>query len=127
MALGMEVGLGPGHSVLDGELATLPKKGADPQFLAHFYCRQTAGCIKMPLRVEVDLSPGDFVLDGYPAPSPKRGRSPLPIFGPCLLWPNGCMDQDATWYGGGFVLHGDPAPLSIFGRVAGSPSKRGRP
>ena len=23
-----------------------------------------------------------------------------PIFGPRLLWPNGCMDQDATWYGG---------------------------
>ena len=22
------------------------------------------------------------------------------IFGPRLLWPNGCMDQDATWYGG---------------------------
>jgi len=33
------------------------------------------------------------------SPSPKRGRSP-PIFGPCLLRPNGCMNQDATWYGG---------------------------
>jgi len=22
------------------------------------------------------------------------------IFGPRLLWPNRCMDQDATWYGG---------------------------
>jgi len=32
-------------------------------------------------------------------PSPK-GAQPPPIFGPCLLWPNGCMDQDATWYGG---------------------------
>ena len=21
-------------------------------------------------------------------------------FGPCLLWPNGWMDQDVTWYGG---------------------------
>jgi len=29
----------------------------------------------------------------------KRGRSP-PIFGPRLLWPNGYMDQDATWHGG---------------------------
>jgi len=33
-------------------------------------------------------------------PSTKRGRSPSPIFGPCLLRPNGCMDQDATWYKG---------------------------
>jgi len=23
-----------------------------------------------------------------------------PVFGPCLLWPNGWMDQDATWHGG---------------------------
>ena len=30
MALGMEVSLGPGHTVLDGESAPLPKKGADP-------------------------------------------------------------------------------------------------
>jgi len=27
MALGMEVGLGPGHIVLDGDPAPLPKKG----------------------------------------------------------------------------------------------------
>ena len=42
-------------------------------------------------------STNDFVLDGDLVPSPKRGR-PSPIFGPFLLWPNGCMDQNATWY-----------------------------
>jgi len=32
---------------------------------------------------------------------PKKGHSsPLPLFGPCLLWPNGWMDRDATWYRG---------------------------
>jgi len=47
--------------------------------------------------MEVYLSPGDFVLDGDPAlPSPKRGCSPSPIFVPCLLWPNGWMDQHGT-------------------------------
>jgi len=30
MALGMEVGLGPGHIVLDGNPATLSKKRAEP-------------------------------------------------------------------------------------------------
>ena len=30
MALGMEVGLGPGHIVLDGDLASFPKKGGAP-------------------------------------------------------------------------------------------------
>jgi len=36
MALGMEVGLGPGHIVLDGDPAPLLKKGAESQFSAHF-------------------------------------------------------------------------------------------
>jgi len=31
--------------------------------------------------------------------SQKRRHSPHPIF-PCLLWSNGWMDQDATWYRG---------------------------
>jgi len=46
----------------------------------------------------VGLGPGHIVLDGDPAsPPPKKkgAQSPNPIFGPCLLWPNGWMDQDA--------------------------------
>ena len=35
---------------------------------------------------------------GTTLPSPKRGRPP--IFGPSLLWPNGWMHQNITWYGG---------------------------
>ena len=53
----------------------------------------------MPLGMEVDLGLGDFVFDGDPAP-PEKKHSPTQFFGPCLLWPNGWMDQDATWYGG---------------------------
>jgi len=34
---------------------------------------------------------------GTQLPSPK-GVQP-PIFGPYLLWPNGWIDEDATWYG----------------------------
>jgi len=72
----------------------LRKKGTAPtQFLAHVYCGQTAGWIKMPLGMEVNLGPGDVVLDGVAAP-PKRGTAP--VFVPCLLWPNGWMDEDAT-------------------------------
>ena len=58
-----------------------------------------AGWIKTPLGMEVGLSPGDFVSDGTQPPTPK-GAEPHPIFGPRLLWPNGCMDQDASRYGG---------------------------
>jgi len=53
----------------------------------------------MALGIEVGLGPGHTVLDGDLAPLPKKGRSP-PIFGPRLLWQNGCMGQDATWYRG---------------------------
>jgi len=53
----------------------------------------------MPHGMEVGLSPANFVLDGDPAPTPK-GAEPHTIFGPRPLWPNGCMDQDATSYGG---------------------------
>jgi len=48
----------------------------------------------MPLDMEVGLGPGDFVLDGYAAP--PKGTAPQSIFGPCLLWPNGWMDQGAS-------------------------------
>ena len=151
MALGTDVGLGPGHIVLDGEPAPLPQKGTEPpnfrpifivtkllyesrwhlawrwtlvqatlcwmgiqlpslkrgqspspQFSAHFYRRQTAGCIKMPLGMEVGLGPGDFVFDGDPASGSysqnRRHTHYHPVFGPRLLWPNGWMDEDATWY-----------------------------
>jgi len=69
----------------------LQKGGRGPEFSAHVYCGQTAVSIKVVL--------GDFMLDRDPVPPPK-GRSPSPIFGPFLLWPNGSMHQDATWYGG---------------------------
>jgi len=89
MALGMVVGLGPGHIVLDGDPAPFSQKGGSaPQFSANVYCGQTAGCIKMALGMEVGLSPGDFVLDG---PFPPKGVEP-PIFGQCPLWPNCWMD-----------------------------------
>ena len=89
MALAMEMGLGPGHIVIDGDPAPLPKRGQSPKCSAHVYCGQTAGWIKMALAMEVSLSPGDFVLDGDSSPPQKGGGAPSPIFGPFLLWPNG--------------------------------------
>ena len=74
MKLGMQVGLGPGHIVLDGDLAPPSPKGhSPPQFSAHICCGQMAAWIKMPFGVEVGLSPSDFVLDGDPALPPQKG------------------------------------------------------
>jgi len=87
MKLGMQVGLGPGHVVLDGNPPPPLQRGTAPtQFLAHTCCGQIAGWIKMPLSMEVGIGPGDFVLDGYPAAlCPRRGPAPSPIFGLCPL------------------------------------------
>jgi len=80
-------------------LSPLPLRGTAPQFLANVHCGQMAGWTKMPLGMEVGLDPGDFVFDGDPATPRKSAHPPHPIFGPCLLWPNGWMDLDAIWYG----------------------------
>jgi len=79
MPLGMEVCVGPGDFMLDGDPAPHPQRGWSP--LPNFW----------PMSIEakrldasrchlVWLRPVDFVLDGDPAPSPKRGQSPLPSF-----------------------------------------------
>jgi len=116
--LDMQVSLGPGHIVLDGDPAPLPPKGYSPQFRAHICCGQMAQYIKMSLGMEVGHGPGHIVLDGHPAPPPQKKnkeQSP-PIFGPFLLSPNGCMYQHTTWYGGiglslgDIVLDGNPTP-----------------
>jgi len=99
MPLGTEVGLGPGNFVLDGDPASPPqRRGRAPSpILAHVYCGPTAGWIKMALGMEVGIGPGHIVLDGDPAALQKRAPR---IFGPFLLWPNGCVYQNTPWYGG---------------------------
>ena len=75
----------------------------------------------MPLGMEVCLSSGDFVLDDPVPPPQKEAEHPSPICGPFLLWPNGWMYPDATWYGG------RPQPRRLCFRWGPSPSpKRGR-
>ena len=83
------------------------------------HCGQTVGRIKTKLGTQVVL--GHIVLDGDPVPPPPKGLS-HPIFGPFLLWPNGSMHQNATWYGcwphprGGYVRWRPSPPSPIKGR-----------
>jgi len=87
MALGMDVGLGPGDFVFDGDPATLRTEGTPTttQFLAHVYCGQTAGWMKTLLGTEVDLGPGHSVLDGVPALRETGTAAPLPSFRPVSI------------------------------------------
>jgi len=77
MKLGMQVDIGPGHIVLDGDPAPPPLKEHSPhQFSANVCCGQMAGWTKMPLGMEVGLGPGDFVFDGDLATTRKKAPSP---------------------------------------------------
>ena len=62
----------------------------------------------MSLGTEVDLGLRDIVFDVDLATPRKRAHPPHPIFGPCLLWPNGWMDVDLG--PGHIVLDEVPAP-----------------
>jgi len=88
--LGMEVGLIPGHIVLDGEpaLPTPEKRGhSSPPLLGTcIVARRLDGS-------RCHLVQRPHCIRRGPS-SPKKGHSPLPpIFGACLLWPNGRPSQ----------------------------------
>ena len=89
MKLPMEIGLDPGHIVLDGDPAP-PKRGTSFQFSAHVHCGPTAGWIKMPQWYGCRPWPRRLCVRwGSSSPPPKKGGLPPPIFVPCLLWQNG--------------------------------------
>jgi len=76
----------------------------------------------MPLGMVVGLGPCLTVLDGDPAPSPQKAGVQPPIFDTYLLWSNGWMNQDATWY------RGRPRPrrYCVAWGTSSRPQKRGQ-
>jgi len=100
MPLGTEVGLGPGHIMLDG-YPVAPKKGHSIPNCRPMSCSQTAGWIKTRHLEGGTPRPRPNCARWGPSSFPKRGHSPRPILGTCLLCQKGWMDQDATRYHGG--------------------------
>jgi len=78
-----------------------------PQFSAHFYCGQMAGCIKMPFGMDVGLRS---------VPTPQKGAEP-PKFSAHVYCGQtaGCIKMPLRMEVGlsprDFVLDGDPAPV----------------
>jgi len=102
MALGMEVGLSRPRRlcVRRGPSFFSPKGAQFPQFSANVRCGQTTGWTKMALGMEVGLGPGRLCVRWGPSyPQNRVHTHHHPVFCPYLLWPNGWMDEDATWYG----------------------------
>ena len=119
MKHGTQVGLGPGHIVLDGDSAPPPTKGYSPQFSAHICCGQMAAWIKMSLGAELGLGPGDFVLDGDPARRPQKGAPQFSAHvycGQTAGWMKLVLGMEVGLSPGDFVLDGDPAPSPERGR-----------
>jgi len=85
MPRGMEVGLGPGHIVLDGDPAPPPKKGGTAPIFGPRLLRPNSWMDQDVTWYEGKPPPRPYGVRWGQAPS-KNGA---PIFGPRLLWPNG--------------------------------------
>ena len=127
LVLGMEVGLSPGDSVLDGDPVLFPPKGAESPspIFGPFLLWPNSSMHQDATWYECWHQPKGLSVRWRPSlPPQQRGGHPLPkIFGPCFLWPNGWMDEADTWHGGiglspgEFVLDGDPGPFPKSGRA----------
>jgi len=92
--LGTVVGLSLGDVVLDGDPA-LPPKRHIPQFWPMSVVAKWLDRLRCNLVWRYASAQATLCLMGTLIPG-KKGHSPHPIFGRCLLWPNGWMDQDAN-------------------------------
>jgi len=100
MKLGMQVGR-PGHIVLDGDPAPPPQRAQPtPNFRPISVVAKWLDGLRCHLVWRWASARTHCARRGPSSRSPKKGADTPPIFGPCLSWPNGCMDQDANWYGG---------------------------
>jgi len=92
MSLGIEVSLSPCDFVLDVDPASPPLKCTAPNFRP------------MPIVAKRLDGLRWHLFDGDPATTRTEDtptNTKHPVFGLCLLWPIGWMDEDATWYGSG--------------------------
>jgi len=103
MKLGMEVDLGPGNIVLDGDPALAPKGNSSPIF---------GPCI-LAKRLDGSRCPCHIVLDGEPAPPKPKGAQQLaPHFSAhvtCGQTAKMPLGRDVDFGSDDIVLEGDPA------------------
>jgi len=95
--LGAEVGLSLGDIVLDGDTAPPSLKGNSPHFRPMTVVAKPLDGLRCHL---VWPRPRRLcVWWRRSSPTEKKWNITHPIFGQCLLWPNGWMDEYATLYG----------------------------
>ena len=130
MKLGMQVGLGPGHIVLDGDPAPPLTKGHSPLLSAQYLLRPNGWMVQDAtlIRRAVGLGLSDIVLDGDPTPFPKREQSPQfsahVYCGQTAAWIKMPLGMAVGLGPGHIVLDGDPAPLPQKSKGGGAPQFR---
>jgi len=115
MPIGMEVGLGPGDIVLDGDLA-FPPRGTAPKFFGpcplgpNGWVDQDATWY-----TEVNLGPCNVVLHGVPSPQPLKGAQHV-YCGQTAGWMKTPLGTEVDLGPGHIVLDGTqlPRPTSNF-------------
>jgi len=119
MKFGMQVGLSPGHTVLDGDPPPLT-----PNFRPISVVAKWLDGLRRHLTRRLGLGPGHIMLHGDPAPLPQKGAEPPTQFPAhfycgqtvrCIKMPLG---REVGFSPGDVVLDGDPPPTQKGGTVA---------
>ena len=115
MALGMEVGLGPSHIVLDGDPAPIPQKGDRPPIFGPFLLSPN-GWMQQDATWYGGRPQPNCVRWGPSVPSPKGAQSPAQfsanvLCGQTTGWTKMALGMEVGLGSGDFVFDGDPAEL----------------
>jgi len=90
MKPGMQVALGPGHTVLDRDPASPPQKGHSlPPIFGPYLLRPNSWMDQDAAWFGGRPLPRPLCWMGTQIPSQRRGGTEPQIFGPCPVWPNG--------------------------------------
>ena len=93
MPLDINVGLSQGHIVLAGNPAPFPQRGTAPNFRLIYVVAKWLNGRTCHLVGRYRPQSKRHCVRWVPSSPPRKGAEPP------LLWPNGWMDEDATWYG----------------------------
>jgi len=117
MKFGLQVGLGPGHFVLDGDAALHPQKGHSPIIFGPCPLAKWLDGLRCYLVWRYSLAQATGVRWGAASPSPQKEAEPRSLFladiycGQMAEWINMPLGTEVGLGPGDIVLDGDPAPF----------------
>jgi len=117
MKLGTQIGLGPGHIVLDGDPTPLHQRGTAPPPIFDPYLLRPNECMDQDVTwYGARPRPRRLCVRWGPRSPPQKGAEPIPKFsahvycGQTAGWITMVLGMEVRLNPGDFVLDGDPAP-----------------